>query len=1819
MRTKTQTKKYIQGRGWRRALAVLLTFCLAFGSGYPGLLSAYADDYEPVSFVVGENVTAVLADNVLTVSGEGETNDFSPDTVPFREYAAEIDRLVIEEGITYIGAYLFYGLGELSGELVLPQSIAGFGGYAFSGDSKERAPSFTAVQNLFETGTESDSPQEIQDPSSLFFSGQSGSVTCAVNNQAFLDAAMAAGYQIPEDAAGMQGEEQESQEEQAGDQTSVSGELPLPDVESQEAGEEPELQAEDPAAVRQQAAAGTGEYREIYVDQTNGNDSGAGTQENPVRTFDGAAMKMQTSAEGGTVDNNRIVIIGTYQLGNGETELLKARPVPVTITGGTLIGAHTNSDYALWLHEAFRLESISVQSLNHIYGNGYDITIGDGVSNAASGFYLYGSGQNDLAAAGVGKITAYSSNIVRIVGYVRSKPSIDVKGMTAYITIGGTASVSTIIAGSASGAVENADVEIDIQGGTVTTLTGGNQGFNDGNSLFTGKTRISISGGTVGNLLGAGTGRSVSIPTYCGQMDINVTGGKVGNIYGAGSAAFVVSTGDVTSAVNISVTGGEVGNIFAAGKGGDSSVGLTATYPAFKPEMPPEKFGSLTGEANITVGGDALITGNIYASGEGDKPVTYDSKSNAYLEGKAVVTVEGNSTIKGNVYGGGKGISETGYEKCALVKENSQVEILVAGGTVQGNVYGGGQTAETEGSTSVVMAAGNVQGNVYGGGENGLVHGKTSVSLSGGTVTGSVYGGALGIPGERLVYGGSTVNMTGGWVRGNVYGGSELSNDGPEEDRQDDLVFVNLTGGWVSGNVFGGGYQGVIHGSTHLHIGRGALGECSYYMAHQGEQPELTFSELTVDGSVYAGGDYGGGSTVDYSAITVTGTSHVYIDGTGYDTEGGTGISMMISGGVFGSGASCDAGSTRLVTLKDYGKPVKDENGIIGGATRTLTAIQRADRVLLKNAHIQLTGESDVANSNQTALYSLNRIGDHGPLETLGSLGNGLVLQGGSTVILDSAAIETANLKSVDHEGKEVTLAGLSTVPNTVLFGSGIVFRVSYTNPDTKKADYGAVSGYAYMIAEDRADAYAYARVKTDTINPSDGGFCAPGGNEELAYHNVNEEYRYWQVKGNEATADRYAVLTAQTLKNDESGFGDDGYSVAAGSIELPPAEGSGAYTIQTITLPTDTGLSLADAAKDNLKGSWKTSETNGPSGGEKIDLAGEQQKISDSPQTTFGLSMGTGGKVISAASASAEGANTVIGQTLSADTSGSTPVIEFYLTYKNDGIIVSRSLGTVVVILQNEKGAKIALNVEIVTKASRLADQTVDLYATQAGSYTGRLVIPSGESRSLRLTGVEQAGTGLTSAGGTLTGHQFSVTMQPVKSQGWKTSGLMTEPFDLRGYSSASLIGNTDSRYQAPVEFTLNNVSDFQAKTDIDQVTLIFEDETGSARITLNIHWQESVVSDVCTMRGRQYNGGTSQGEVSISQKSAATAVFTLGSATTAEGLWLELRKSPGKTVFPAGTKLTLLGLIGFYSYITTGTETKIALTDFTGMWNSSHPAGNITRETQLTVIMDFGAVESLANGDYSLRLRSNTGADSNGADFTVNNSDARLGMSGIGGYSRGEHAVTLTVSPDSDTRFADGAVAVLSPENGSAFPVGAAFICGEKTYYPSGGKVYVPLEGSGTHTVSMNTEHSAGLEIGEYSIRAELFPCGWNAGKTTGAVRTSSAGFQVTDNPVYALFVSMKDKERVAQAGQTLSFTAEYAAADTGADSAVIDVRVQKKTGEAYEDAGIWAVSGNRIQTGERTQELTVTVPQGVGTGTYRLLFALGDQEVPYNILIN
>lgn len=137
---------------WQRCLAAWLVLCLLLGNMNFEIMLTYATESRAKTFEIGEDVTAELKDGVLTVKGHGDTKDFTEDTAPFLEYAEEIRSLSIENGITYIGSYLFYGLGELRGELKLPESIVGFGDYAFSGKDWEHAPHFSSILNEFEEG-----------------------------------------------------------------------------------------------------------------------------------------------------------------------------------------------------------------------------------------------------------------------------------------------------------------------------------------------------------------------------------------------------------------------------------------------------------------------------------------------------------------------------------------------------------------------------------------------------------------------------------------------------------------------------------------------------------------------------------------------------------------------------------------------------------------------------------------------------------------------------------------------------------------------------------------------------------------------------------------------------------------------------------------------------------------------------------------------------------------------------------------------------------------------------------------------------------------------------------------------------------------------------------------------------------------------------------------------------------------------------------------------------------------------------------------------------------------------------------------------------------------------------------------------------------------------------------------------------------------------------------------------------------------------------------------------------------------------------------
>lgn len=79
----------------------------------------------------GDNLTWTLKDGTLTISGTGEMWDYdSSTTASWGAYKKAIRGVIIDEGITSIGNYAFYGY-DLIGDLVIPNSVASIGDSAF--------------------------------------------------------------------------------------------------------------------------------------------------------------------------------------------------------------------------------------------------------------------------------------------------------------------------------------------------------------------------------------------------------------------------------------------------------------------------------------------------------------------------------------------------------------------------------------------------------------------------------------------------------------------------------------------------------------------------------------------------------------------------------------------------------------------------------------------------------------------------------------------------------------------------------------------------------------------------------------------------------------------------------------------------------------------------------------------------------------------------------------------------------------------------------------------------------------------------------------------------------------------------------------------------------------------------------------------------------------------------------------------------------------------------------------------------------------------------------------------------------------------------------------------------------------------------------------------------------------------------------------------------------------------------------------------------------------------------------------------------------
>ncbi len=141
-----------------RLLAVLLAFALAFS----GAVSAFADETseaeissetaasensseaEAVSETPAETETKIasgscgpnlswnLSAGTLTISGSGDMNNYSENTLaPWYGFRKEILRLVLPSGITSIGKFAFYECSNITA-VSIPSSVTSIGEYAFT-------------------------------------------------------------------------------------------------------------------------------------------------------------------------------------------------------------------------------------------------------------------------------------------------------------------------------------------------------------------------------------------------------------------------------------------------------------------------------------------------------------------------------------------------------------------------------------------------------------------------------------------------------------------------------------------------------------------------------------------------------------------------------------------------------------------------------------------------------------------------------------------------------------------------------------------------------------------------------------------------------------------------------------------------------------------------------------------------------------------------------------------------------------------------------------------------------------------------------------------------------------------------------------------------------------------------------------------------------------------------------------------------------------------------------------------------------------------------------------------------------------------------------------------------------------------------------------------------------------------------------------------------------------------------------------------------------------------------------------------------------
>ena len=634
-------------------------------------------------------------------------------------------------------------------------------------------------------------------------------------------------------------------------------------------------------------SVGATKYVTVYGDvyggsaqgRTNGNNNRNGDSETNVTMNAG---KIHGSLYGGG-------------LGTNDYAAHVYGPVQVTVNGGGIHATHQDGSGAVY---GCNNVNGAPQSTVDVDINGTDAPA-DGREYALDAVY---GGGNKAAYAGTPVVEIH--NCDNSIEYVYGGGNAaDVNGTNVNVYGGNV--IGTVFGGgngSVSPANVNGNVDLDIYGGTIRQVFGGN----NTSGTITGSIDITINKQTesghnscdmrIGEVYGGGN----MADSKAGTIHIGCTGDYddsqvlsatnrigyelegIGEVYGGANKA------DISGDIRLDITGGIINRVFGANNNSGSIDG-TITIDIEKNDV--QTCGWYVGDV-FGGGNQAAYTA---PSGNKDYPLINLKKGD----------------VSGSVYGGGYG--DPADKTKGTVDGNPHINII--GSVVKGNVYGGGSMANLKGGVDIEVTGGGVEGDIYGGGalaDTNTEGGNTVINLLGGTVY-NVFGGGLGDANTAAHVGGDvTVTLDGSAVTGTIFGCNNV-NGSPLGHVK---VWVKRTVGWTDHDLSAGKADDSIAKTDQVYEVAAVYGGGNM-AAYEPTNASSEYTEVLIDGCdlTSIGYVYGGGNAASVPAtrVTVNGTyeiGNLFGGGNGKDDlpngdpNPGADVGYLAGGTPYGAGTS---------------------------------------------------------------------------------------------------------------------------------------------------------------------------------------------------------------------------------------------------------------------------------------------------------------------------------------------------------------------------------------------------------------------------------------------------------------------------------------------------------------------------------------------------------------------------------------------------------------------------------------------------------------------------------------------------------------------------------------------------------------------------------------------------------------------------------------------------------------------------------------------------------------------------------------------------